>query len=87
VARSFIVTSIVRTKIVIGCSTCIQTELQRLSKQTLLFGWWGIPSGPACTVRALAMNWKAKTPELWNYIASHTGEIAADTRSVYRTAP
>lgn len=95
VARSFIVTSIVRTKIVIGCSSCIETELQRLSKQTLLFGWWGIPSGPACTVRALAMNSKAKkaaasadpTPELWNYIASHTSEIAADTRSVYRTAP
>jgi hypothetical protein len=93
VARSLIVTSSVRTKIVIGCWHCIEAELQRLSKQTLLFGWWGIPSGPACTVRALAINSKAKTaaasvdptPELWNYIASHTGDIVADTRSVYRT--
>ena len=93
VARSFIVASTVRTKLVIGCSNCIQTELERLSKQSFLFGWWGIPWGPAYTVRALAMNSKAKTaaasaeptPELWNYIASNVGEIAADTRSTYRT--
>ena len=94
VARSFIVTSTVRTKLVIGCSSCITTELERLSKQSLLFGWWGIPWGPVYTVRALAVNSKARTaaaraeptPELWNYIASNVGEIAADTRSTYRTA-
>jgi len=94
VARSFIVTSTVRTKLVIGCSSCIKTELERLSKQSLLFGWWGIPWGPMYTARALAMNSKAKTaaanagptPELWNYIASNISEIAADTRSTYRTA-
>jgi len=94
VARSFIVTSTVRTKLLVGCSSCMRTELERLSKQSLLFGWWGIPSGPAYTVRALSMNSKAKaaalgaepTPELCNYIASNAGEIAADTRSVYRTA-
>jgi len=94
VARSFVVTSTVRTKLVIGCSSCIKTELERLSKQSLLFGWWGIPWGPVYTVRALAVNSKAKaaaasaepTPELWSYIASNVGEIAADTRSTYRTA-
>jgi hypothetical protein len=94
VARSFIVTSTVRTRLVIGCSSCIKTELERLSKQSLLFGWWGIPWGPVYTVRALAMNSKAKavaasaepTPELWEYIASNVGDIAADTRSTYRTA-
>ena len=94
VARSFVVTSTVRTKLVIGCSSCIKKELERLSKQSLLFGWWGIPWGPAHTVRALAVNSKAKTaaasveptPELWNYIASNVGEIAADTRSTYRAA-
>jgi hypothetical protein len=94
VARSFIVTSTVRTKLVIGCSSCIKKELERLTKQSLLFGWWGIPWGPVYTVRALAVNSKAKTaaasaeptPELWNYIASNVGEIAADTRSTYRTA-
>ena len=94
VARSFIVTSTVRTKLVIGCPSCIKAELERLSKQTLLFGWWGIPWGPAHTVRVLAMNSKAialaastePTPELWNYIASNLGEIIADTRSTYRTA-
>jgi len=93
VARSFIVTSFIRTKLVIGCSSCIQTELKRLSKQSLLFGWWGIPWGPMYTVRALTLNSKAKTaaesaeptPELWNYIASNVGEIAADTRLTYRT--
>jgi hypothetical protein len=93
VARSFIVTSTVRTKLVFGCSSCIRTELGHLSKQSLLFGWWGIPWGPAYTVRALAVNAKAKkavastepTPELWDYIASHVGEIVADTRSSYRT--
>jgi hypothetical protein len=93
VARSFILTSTIRTKLVIGCSSCINTELERLSKQSLLFGWWGIPWGPVHTVRALAVNLKAKTaaasaaptPELWNYIASNIGEIAADTRSTYRT--
>jgi hypothetical protein len=92
VARSFIVTSTVRTKLIIGCSSCIKTELERLSRQSLLFGWWGIPWGPVYTVRALAVNSKAKTAaasaeptsELWNYIASHVGEIAADTRSTYR---
>jgi hypothetical protein len=94
VARGFIVTSTFRTKLVIGCSSCITTELERLSKQSLLFGWWGIPWGPMYTVRALAVNSKSKTaaaipeptPELWNYIASHVGEIAADTRSIYRIA-
>ena len=93
VARSFIVASTVRTKLVFGCSSCIRTELGHLSKQSLLFGWWGIPWGPAYTVRALAVNAKAKkaaastepTPELWDYIASHVGEIVADTRSSYRT--
>ena len=94
VARSFIVTSTVRTRLVIGCSSCIKTELERLTKQSLLFGWWGIPWGPVYTVRALAVNSKAKTaaasaeptPELWNYIASNVGEIAADTRATYRSA-
>ncbi len=93
VARSFIVGSTVRTKLVIGCSSCIEKELEHLSKQCLLFGWWGIPWGPVYTLRALALNAKAKTaaasreptPELWNYIASNASEIAADTRSTYRT--
>jgi len=92
VARGFIVTSILRTKLVIGCANCINAELTRLSKQSVLFGWWGIPWGPARTVRALAVNSKAKTAaasaaptvELWNYIASNVVEIAVDTRSTYR---
>jgi hypothetical protein len=92
VARGFVVTSTIRTELVIGCSSCIRTELERLSKQSLLFGWWGIPWGPMHTLRALAANSKAKTaaasaeptPELWNYIASHVSEIVADTRSTYR---
>jgi len=92
VARSFLVASMVSTRLVIGCSTCINKELQRLSKRSLLFGWWGIPWGPVYTVRALAANSKAKaaatsptpTPELYNYIATHVGDIAADTRSTYR---
>ena len=92
VARSFVVTSTIRTKLVIGCSICIKAELEHLSRQSLLFGWWGVPWGPVRTVRALALNSRAKTaaasreptPELWNYIASHVGEIAADTRSTYR---
>jgi len=92
VARGFIVTSILRTKLVIGCANCINAELTRLSKQSVLFGWWGIPWGPARTVRALAVTSKAKTAaasaaptaELWNYIASNVVEIAVDTRSTYR---
>ena len=75
-------------------TSALKTELERLTKQSLLFGWWGIPWGPVYTVRALAVNSKAKTaaasaeptPELWNYIASNISEIAADTRSTYRTA-
>ena len=93
VARGFIVTSIIRTKLVIGCSNCISAELARLSKQSVLFGWWGIPWGPVHTVRALAANSKARrvsasagpTAELWNYIASNVVDIAVDTRSTYRT--
>jgi len=92
VARGFIVTSIIRTKLVIGCSSCINAELARRSRQSVLFGWWGIPWGPAHTVRALAVNSKAKTAaasaaptaELLNYIASNVVEIAVDTRSTYR---
>jgi len=93
VARSFLVTSTVRTEFLVGCSRCIKTELERLSNQSLLFGWWGIPWGPVYTIRALAINSKAKaaaagaepTPELCNYIASNLGEIAADTRSIHRS--
>jgi hypothetical protein len=92
VARGFIVTSIIRTKLVIGCSGCINAELARLSRQSVLFGWLGIPWGLVHTVRALAVNSKAKaaaasatpTAELWNYIASNVVEIAVDTRSTYR---
>src|SRR5215467_10158741 len=86
VARGFIVASIIRTKLVIGCSNCINAELARLSKQSVLFGWWGIPWGPVHTVRALAVNSRAKTAaasaeptaELWNYIASNVVEITVD---------
>ena len=93
VARGFIVISFIRTKLVVGCSSCINAELARLSKQSVLFGWWGIPWGPVHTMRALAVNSKAKTAaasaaptaELWNYIASNVVEIAVDTRSTYRT--
>lgn len=93
VARGFIVTSIIRTKLVIGCSSCMNAELARRSKQSVLFGWWGIPWGPVHTVRALAVNSKTKkvaasaapTAELWNYIATNVVEIAVDTRSTYRT--
>ena len=92
VARGFIVTSIIRSKLVIGCSSCIKAELARLSTRSVLFGWWGIPWGPVHTVRALAVNSKAKTAaastaptaELLNYVASNIVEIAIDTRSTYR---
>jgi hypothetical protein len=73
-------------KLVIGCSSCITAEVERLSNLSLLLGWWGIPWGPIYTIRALAINSKAKvdaeraepTRELCNYVAGNIGEIATD---------
>lgn len=86
VARSFVVVTSYQTKLVIGCSPCLRAEVDRLNRQSLLLGWWGIPWGPICTIRALHANSKAKdgaesaapTPELIGYVAGNIGEIATD---------
>lgn len=85
-ARSFIILSAFEPKLVVGCPRCIRKEVERLSNLTMLLGWWGIPWGPINTMRALAINSKAKaaagsmkpTAELHTYVASNIGEISAD---------
>jgi hypothetical protein len=89
VARSFIIVSSYQTKLVIGCSPCLRAEVDRLNRQSLLLGWWGIPWGPIYTIRALHANSQAKngaegaapTPALVGYVASNIGEIASDMAS------
>jgi len=53
---SFLVLTLSRKRLVIGCVSCLDKANDRALTKTALLGWWGIPWGPLFTIATIINN-------------------------------
>ena len=52
-AKSFVVFTTFDQRTAVACPDCLAAQAKRAAFITAAFGWWGIPSGPIQSVKAL----------------------------------
>lgn len=55
-AKSFVLFTTFGQHTMVACPDCLAAEARRASLVTALLGWWGFPSGPIHTIKALSRN-------------------------------
>jgi hypothetical protein len=55
-AKSFVVFTAFSQHTLVACPECLTAEAKRASLVTMALGWWGLPSGPIQSIKALSRN-------------------------------
>lgn len=82
--QSFLILSVRRNSLVIGCLSCVNAAIDRADGLTMLAGWWCLPVGPIWSVMALRANARAKksmrngnaSEALVEHVRRNRGELA-----------
>jgi hypothetical protein len=70
-AKSFLLGTSFNKYLLVACPDCIVSEAKSSNIMSGLLGWWGFPSGPIDTIRALMINSQAQKARQYTGPSEH----------------